>query len=127
MAGEGTRSGRSGLVPSYSGCRSKTQDSLAPVKLMLVPTSSEWERDPETYVALRTELNELGYTTEIVDRHPDTQKHDPLADLELHFNDETPGHAQADALAKLVRRRLRTSKHFSIYGRDELLRQGWSG
>jgi len=98
-----------------------------PVKLILLPTGSEWQLDAEIYVALRSELDELGYTTEIVDRNPDSQKCDPLADLELHFGEDTPGHAQADALAKLVRRRLKPTKHFSLYGGGELLRQGWSG
>jgi len=98
------------------------------VKLILLPTGSEWELDAGTYVALRAELNELGYTTEIVGRQPDSKKHDPIADLELHFDEDTPGHAQTDALAKLVRRRLKEAKHFSVYGRGgELLRQGWSG
>jgi len=98
------------------------------VKLTLVPSSSEWRFDPETYIALRTELNLLGYDTEIIDEHSDSEKHDPVADLEIHFKGETPGHAQTDALAKQVRRSLKKTKHFSIYGRgDELLRQGWSG
>lgn len=97
------------------------------MKIILLPTGSEWELDAETYIALRAELNELGYQTEIVERHSDAEKRDPLADLELHFDEDAPGHAQADALAKLVRRWLKAGKHFSIYGRDELLRQGWSG
>ena len=98
------------------------------MKLTLVPTSSEWQVDPETYIALRTELNLLGYDTEIIDEHSESEKHDPIADLEIHFKGVTPGHAQADALAKQVRRSLKKTKHFSIYGRgDELLRQGWSG
>jgi hypothetical protein len=99
------------------------------VRLTLLPTGSEWELDAETYIALRAELSELGYTTEIVDHDPDSQKHDHLADVEIHFNQETPGDAQAEALVKLLRRWLKTGKHFSIYGPgpDQLLRQGWCG
>ncbi|HEX3678993.1 MAG TPA: hypothetical protein VHU90_04660 [Galbitalea sp.] len=97
------------------------------MKLTLVPTSSEWEFDPETYIALRKELDLLGYDTGIIDEHSDSEKHDPVADLEIHFDGETPGHAQTDALAKQVRRSLKKTKHFSIYGRGgQLLRQGWS-
>ena len=95
--------------------------------MRLLPTGSEWERNPETYIALRAELNELGYESQIAGEHSDSHKHDPMADLELHFSVDTPGNAQADALAKLVRKRLEKSKHFSIYGSTgELLRQGWS-
>ena len=96
------------------------------MKVKLVPTVSEWERNPETYIALRAELNELGYESQVAGED-ESRKHDPIADLELHFGVDTPGHAQADALAKLVRMRLEKSRHFSIYNSSgELLRQGWS-
>lgn len=97
------------------------------MRVTLIPTSSEWARSPETYIALTAELDELGYMSQIAAEHPEADKRDPIADLELHFSADTPGHAQADALAKMVRRRLEKSKHFSIYAASgELLRQGWS-
>ena len=97
------------------------------MRVRLLPTSSEWSRSPETYIALAAELDELGYRSQIAAERPDADKRDSTADLELHFEADTPGHAQADALAKLVRRRLERTKHFSIYaGSGELLRQGWS-